>query len=54
MCLACGFYNGKIVIDMAKRASERAARIKATKERRKGEQSVADTAPEAEVASETK
>jgi len=43
MCLACGFYNGKMVIDMAKRAHDRAARIKATKERRKGDQAEAES-----------
>ncbi len=43
MCLACGFYNGKMVIDMAKRAQDRAARIKATKERRKGDQAEAES-----------
>ncbi len=32
MCLACGFYNGRIVIDMKAKAEARAARMNAKRE----------------------
>ncbi len=32
MCLACGFYNGRIVIDMKAKAEARAARMTAKRE----------------------
>ncbi len=32
MCLACGFYNGRIVIDMKAKAEARAARMQAKRE----------------------
>lgn len=33
MCLACGYYRGRMVMDMAKKGVKRTERIKATKER---------------------
>jgi len=68
MCQTCGFYNGRMVIDMQAKADKREARMTAKKEARKGEQAaaaeaeetateVAETAaealPEAEAATET-
>jgi ribosomal protein L37E len=32
MCLACGFYNGRIVIDMKAKAEARVARMTAKRE----------------------
>lgn len=32
MCLACGFYNGRVVIDMKAKADARAARMAAKRE----------------------
>jgi len=43
MCLACGFYNGTLVIDMKAKHDAREARMTAKREARKGE---ADTAEE--------
>lgn len=45
MCQGCGFYKGRMVIDMKAKTEARDARIKAKEERRKGEQ-----APEEENA----
>ncbi len=36
MCLNCGFYKGRVVIDLAKRKADRDARIKAKQEARRG------------------
>ncbi len=33
MCLSCGYYNGKQVVDLEKDAREREARMKAKRER---------------------
>jgi hypothetical protein len=41
MCLACGFYKGRVVIDLAAKKKDREARILAKKEARSGE--VAET-----------
>lgn len=32
MCLDCGFYNGKMVLDLAAKKSEREARMNAKRE----------------------
>jgi len=32
MCLACGFYNGRVVIDLAAKAKARAERMQAKKD----------------------
>lgn len=32
MCLNCGFYNGRVVIDLAAKKQDRVARIKAKKD----------------------
>ncbi len=48
MCLECGYYNGRQVMDLAALKAKRDARIKAKKERIK-----IDSAP-SEGASETK
>jgi len=45
MCQECGFYKGRMVIDMKAKTAARAARIKAKEERRQGEQP-ADTEEE--------
>jgi len=37
MCLACGFYNGRLVLDMAAKATARAERMKAKREMIKAE-----------------
>jgi len=41
MCLSCGFYKGRVVIDLAAKKKDREARIQAKKEARQGE--VAET-----------
>ena len=38
MCLACGFYNGRLVIDMQAKADKRDARMTAKKEAIAGQQ----------------
>ena len=38
MCQECGFYKGRLVIDMKAKSEARAARIQAKKEARNGEQ----------------
>jgi len=47
MCLACGFYNGRLVIDMKAQAEKREARLTAKKEMIKGQQAEAAAAEEA-------
>ncbi len=57
MCQACGFYNGRLVIDMKAKSEKRDARMTAKKEAFAGQQDaaeaeetkeeVADTLPEA-------
>ncbi len=47
MCLDCGFYNGRVVIDLSAKKKDREARIKAKQEARRGE-------GQGEVAEETK
>jgi large subunit ribosomal protein L32 len=49
MCLDCGFYNGKMVLDLAAKKSEREARMNAKRDAIKSQ--VTDTTP---VAQETK
>ncbi len=44
MCLNCGYYKDRVVIDMTKRKADREARVKATKERRKGDQAAENPA----------
>ena len=43
MCLACGFYNGTLVIDMKAKHDAREARMTAKREARKGEADAAET-----------
>lgn len=50
MCLTCGFYKGRIVIDMKAKHQARAERIKAKQQAIKAEQ--AEAASEAEQAPE--
>lgn len=38
MCLNCGFYNGRVVIDLLAKKKDREARIKAKQEARRGEE----------------
>lgn len=64
MCLECGFYKGKIVLDLAAKKKDREARIKAKREAKKGEETEEeasepntaqdDNTKEAEVAKEEK
>ncbi len=43
MCLDCGFYNGRQVLDLAAEKNKREARLLAKKEAIKGQQNTADT-----------
>ena len=44
MCLNCGFYNGRVVIDLLAKKKDREERIKAKQEARRGqEQSTENT-----------
>lgn len=45
MCLACGFYNGRIVIDMKAKAEARAARMTAKREAIRAEAGLQAEAP---------
>ena len=48
MCLECGFYNGRQVIDLAKKKQEREARMQAKRERIRAEaESIASSEAEA-------
>jgi hypothetical protein len=38
MCLECGFYKGRMVVDMAAKKKAREARLQAKRERIEGEQ----------------
>lgn len=49
MCLACGYYNGRQIIDMKAEKESRAARIKSKKERIRNELNRAEAAPASEV-----
>lgn len=49
MCLDCGFYNGKMILDLAAKKEERTARMNAKKEAIKPQ--INDNTP---VASEAK
>ncbi len=48
MCQECGFYKGRMVIDMKAKAEKRAARILAKKEAIKGQQAAAEAEEGAE------
>ncbi len=50
MCLSCGFYNGRQVIDLASSKAKRDARIKAKEERIKNELGVTPEAAPTPVA----
>jgi large subunit ribosomal protein L32 len=57
MCLSCGFYNGRQVMDLESERAKRDERIKAKKERIRLESGVADTPADVrteEAAAETK
>ena len=45
MCLECGYYRGKLVIDIKAQKAKRAARIKAKKEAVKGQRADASNEP---------
>jgi large subunit ribosomal protein L32 len=49
MCLNCGYYNGRQVMDLVKKKEEREARIQAKQERMKNELGAAPTPVENEV-----
>ncbi len=46
MCLSCGFYNGRQVMDLGAEKAKRDARIKAKEEKIKSELGVVDTPAE--------
>jgi len=48
MCLDCGFYKGRVVIDLAAKKKDRSARILAKKEAIQGQ--AAEQSPTNEVA----
>ena len=50
MCLECGFYNGRQVVDMTAKKEAREARLQAKRERIKAEQGFAEEAPEENAA----
>lgn len=43
MCLSCGFYKGRVVLDLAAKKKDREARIQAKREAKKGENSTEET-----------
>lgn len=45
MCLECGYYNGRQVLDLAKAKTEREARMNAKKEQIKNELGVSSETP---------
>jgi hypothetical protein len=47
MCLNCGFYNGRVVIDLAAKNKEREARMQAKREAIRAE--AGDTTPAVET-----
>ncbi|MEZ4104245.1 MAG: 50S ribosomal protein L32 [Candidatus Paceibacterota bacterium] len=53
MCLDCGFYKDKVVIDLSTKRKDREARIKAKKEARKGEAEEAENTEVVSTATET-
>jgi hypothetical protein len=46
MCLACGFYKGRVVIDLKAKAEARAARMQAKREAIRAESGAPETAAE--------
>ncbi len=54
MCLSCGYYNGRQVIDLVSEKAKRDARIKAKQERIKADTGVSTQAPVTEAAPEEK
>ena len=53
MCLACGYYKGRMVIDMAAKKAARAARMQAKAERIRGEAAESAEAEATPTATET-
>lgn len=45
MCLDCGFYKGRVVIDLLAKKKDREARIMAKKEAVRGQAQAAEQAP---------
>ena len=45
MCLDCGFYNGRIVLDLAAKKKDREARVSAKREARKGQGETPEQTP---------
>lgn len=55
MCLSCGYYNGRQVIDLASEKAKRDARLKEKKERIKNELGTGETpTPVAQIEESTK
>ncbi len=54
MCLECGYYNGRQVMDLATEKAKREARIKAKEERIKNELGSASPAPVSDAVAEVK
>lgn len=48
MCLSCGYYNGRQVMDLEAKKQKRDARLKAKEEMIRGQRSEAENAPETE------
>jgi hypothetical protein len=54
MCLECGFYKGRMVVDMASKKQAREERLKSKKEAIKAQNGdMEETAPESETQPET-
>ena len=47
MCLACGFYNGRVVIDLKAKAEARTARMQAKREAIRAQSGAPEATPEA-------
>ena len=45
MCLDCGFYNGRMVLDLATKKKEREERMHNKREARKGQESTPEETP---------
>lgn len=54
MCLDCGFYKGRMVVDMAAKKKSREERLQAKHEAIMSQQGEASVTPAKEVAAETK
>jgi hypothetical protein len=44
MCLSCGFYKGRVVLDLAAKKKDRESRLNAKREARKGDNTEQESA----------